>query len=341
MRSRRAVSLSLLIAAAACLIARPALPSDKSHPSVIIVLVDALRADYLGCYGFLAPISPNIDAFAKRSVFFENCASAAPWTKPSVASLFTSVHPETHRLIHATMKGDWPDHIEVLSSTFTTMAEVFHDHGYRTIALNCNPWVAPESGLMQGFDQYIAYNRPRFANDVLNWISTYTTTAPTFMYIHFLDVHGHYIFSQEDYYRMEGALKVLPDANARYDNSHLAWYMKNTFPPDHPEREKSVTSWRAAYAAGIVRFDGLFGKFLEQLHATGLWDRSIVIFISDHGEGLVQHGFLEHGNTLNLEEIHVPFLIHFPGDKYAGVRVSDWVSLVDVLPTLADYCHLG
>jgi arylsulfatase len=312
----------------------------QAHPNVIIILVDTLRADHLGCYGFPGNPSPVIDKFAKSAVFFERCATPAPWTKPAVTSLFTGLYVETHHVQHSAMNGTMPKHIEVLPQSAVTMAETFAKAGYHTIGIVSNPWVQPESGLSQGFQRYDQIDRMKLMDAAADWIRTSSETAPFFLYVHVLDVHGHYLFDEKDFQTIrkrlgkDGDVPVPPAELA-----DLQWYMKATFDA-HPERIKSTLDWRAAYAAGVHRFDGRMPLLLDAIRDKGLFDNSIVIFTADHGEGLLQHGVLEHGKTLNLEEIHIPLMVRLPKGEGAGRRVSGWVSLVDVFPTLVDLCHL-
>ena len=129
-----------------------------ARPSVVFVLVDTLRRDHLGVYGFAGGISPNIDGLAKESVLFDNAFSQAPWTKPSIATLFTSVHPDVHGLDnHGGLFGERNNELlttGVLSSETVTMAEVFQSEGYRTAALVANPWLDAPFGFDQGFGRY-------------------------------------------------------------------------------------------------------------------------------------------------------------------------------------------
>ncbi len=323
-----------------------AFAAPRARPNVVVIMVDTLRADHLGCYGFKGNISPVIDKFAKESVMFERCSSAASWTMPSVVSFLTGLYPERHGVIHAALSDDGrdPKHLEFLSPNIKTMAEIFSANGYRTVGIVANPWLKPESTMGRGYDEYRFIDRETMLESTTDWLkvdSVTVSTAPLFLYVHILDVHGHYQFSEDDFAQMASIVKDGPDRplTAMEKKEQISWYMKETF-RDHPERADTVMNWRAAYAGGVKRFDRHVVSLFDALKTSGLMDSSIVIFTSDHGEGLFERGWLEHGKTVNIEEIQVPLLIRMPGGKQAGRHVRPWVDLVDVLPTLADLCSL-
>lgn len=338
MRIRLLTRLALPVVLA--LLAGAAGAAEKRPPNVIILMVDTLRADHLGSYGFPGKISPAMDRFAKQGVLFERCATPAPWTKPAVTSLFTSLHTETHQNFHARMEGKEIKHVEVLPPDVVTMAELFKKRGYRTAGLIANPWIRPESGLAQGFDTYTFFQRMEAMDRATAWIVKYATASakPLFLYIHVIDVHGHYLFNDADFAEMRKALDPALDRTLTDEEIEgLQWYMKATFKGDKGLMA-SVLNWRAAYAAGVRRFDRRFARMMTAVRKTGLLDDSIFVLTSDHGEGLMQHGSMEHGKTLHIEELHVPLIMRLPNGRYRGRRVPDWVSLVDVLPTLAELC---
>ena len=135
----------------------------RTTPSIIFILIDTLRADYLGTYGFPCNVSPAIDRFAAQSVVFENAFAQAPWTKPSVASIFTSFHPEQHGVLtHRGRYGDPStptDETDVLPEEALTLAECLHAAGYATAAVVANPWILRELGFAQGFETFLELGR--------------------------------------------------------------------------------------------------------------------------------------------------------------------------------------
>ena len=175
-----------------------------SRPDLIVILVDTLRRDYLGTYGFQGEISPALDRFANESVLFENAISAAPWTLPSVASIFTSLYPEEHgmrriaapRVKRRPAKSEASKHprFSVLNEGIPTLAETLREAGYETAAFYTNAWLVPETGLGRGFEHYtrVEDDAKRITSQALDFMRRRERTRPLFLYLHFMDVHGPY-----------------------------------------------------------------------------------------------------------------------------------------------------
>jgi len=315
--------------------------------NVVFILIDTLRADHLGVYGFPGPISPHLDELARESVLFERCLAPAPWTKPSVASMFTSLYPETHNVLYS----KWPDpnfveKVEVLSSEAITLAEMFQSAGYRTGAFMSNEWLKNPYGYSQGFDQYVfdprSFDDPnRIARLAEAWVSSQTAASPYFLYVHLMQPHSPYEFDEKDFEDMKKSLGADRDGemtrkqvDAVHDLAQATW-------KGRPQMAGRLLNWRAAYAAGVKRGDAVVGSLIDWFRQRGTLDNSIFIVAADHGEGLMDHGTLQHGNSLDIEVVQVPFMVRLPAGKSAGRRVKEWVSLIDILPTLAEMCGLS
>ena len=175
-------------------------------PNLILVVADTLRADYLGFYGFDGDVSPILDRLAAESVVFENCFSQAPWTKPSAASLLTSLYPGTHGLTdHEGGYGSEEPRTSVLPDSAVTLAEILGERGYRTGAFVANSFLARDYGFAQGFDVYDDYAAPAEtpADEILvhagRWLEHSDQDRPFFLYVHLMDVHWPYDAGQWDY----------------------------------------------------------------------------------------------------------------------------------------------
>ncbi len=341
-----AAGLSALVVFAAHLRQRARAPlaeGPKERPSIIFVLVDTLRPDYLGAYGFAGDVSPGLDAFAREAVLFERAFAQAPWTKPSIASLFTSLHPETHRVL--THRGRYGDAAGVAPTTdaladeATTLAESLHAAGYATAAFVANPWLLAEHGFGQGFEVYRgpdampipAHRLLRLARE---WLATRDAKHPFFLYLHFMDVHGPYRAPKADYEAVRQSPTLGPSRPmSEAERARLRTYLLRA-PWAQSDQAVDVREWRARYAAGVRVLDRQLGRFLEELEKSGALDRSIVVVTSDHGEELADRGGWDHGHGLDDHQLHVPLLVRLPGGALGGRRVSDVVSLVDVMPTL-------
>jgi arylsulfatase A-like enzyme len=316
--------------------------SGSDRPSILFILVDTLRADYLGSYGFNGDISPNLDRLAAASIRFENCSSQAPWTKPSIASLFTSLYPGVHGVTNhdGMFWGDWTPGMEAgkLPEPALTLAEIMQKSGYRTAAFIANPLLAPGYGFEQGFDSYEVYeveDMSRILTDsAIRWMDSDATDKPFFAYLHFMNVHGPYRAPEADYLAMKDSPSLGTDkqlSDKEYDA--ISDYLKRVPWAEAPE-VKQLRTWRARYAAGVREFDRNFLPFLEEITHSGLLDETLLVLTSDHGEELAEHGGWDHGHSLFEHQLRIPLLIRMPEGKGGGREVANVVSLVDLLPTL-------
>ena len=355
MRFLRRNRRRLLRVAAVVLLSLPACHrlTFGPRPSVVVVMIDTLRADYVGAYGFAGGITDSIDSIAREGVLFRRCWASAPWTKPSIATFFTGLDPEAHRVLtergqyHARKRSGQHQVLDVLAPELTTMAEAFQAAGYRTAAFVANPWIRPELGFGQGFDEFHGdtgsgaapgAEAKRPGSGLLDALREYLgrrrDKAPVFLYLHFMEVHGPYDAPDEDYQA------VLPSESLG-PSEILPLIRFKTMPPylqavpwaDDPEAQ-DLRTWRAHYGAGARQVDDYIGELKRQLQAVGIFDDAIVIVTSDHGEQLYDHQGWDHGYSLFEDQLHVPLIVRLPQARYAGKQVESPVGLVDVLPTL-------
>ncbi|MEL7061933.1 MAG: sulfatase [Acidobacteriota bacterium] len=300
--------------------------SRAEQPSVILVSIDTLRADRLGTYGHPRDTSPEIDAFARRAVLFEQTMAHAPSTLLSHAALFTSRWPQHHGASHI---RNLP-----LSDRLTTLAEVFADAGYATAAFHAGAQLAPEFGLEQGFEVYDTVDRHRFAANVtaaFDWLDARDTTRPFFLFLHTYEVHHPYTPDAENLARFdEGYDGPLPDA---ISVDLLRRINAGVVPIDAAD----LAHIEATYAAEIRSMDTAFGELLRGLEARDLLTDAVLALTSDHGEEMGEHGDVGwHSITLYQEMLHVPWLLKLPEDRGAGRRVETVVASIDIAPTLLD-----
>ena len=320
------------------------------QPSIILTMVDTLRADYLGTYGFSGPISPHLDALASESIVFERCVSQAPWTKPAIASLFTGLEPTVHQVL--THKGDFGDadarsrggaETDVLPPGAVTLAEALGDAGYETAAFVANPWIRTAFGFAQGFDHF---DERHTGNDTpadvvlaaaRAWLDARDGERPFFLYLHLMDVHGPYDAPPEDVAAVRGSADLETDVTLEMSSLPpgllrsmqalgLSWVREPAV--------RQLQEWRTRYAAGVRAFDRRFHPFVEHLRRTGALDRAVLVVTSDHGEELYEHGDWVHGKNLHYHQLNIPLLVRMPEGAHGGRRVDAMTALVDVLPTL-------
>jgi len=317
-------------------------------PNIVVVLCDSLRADRLGCYGGPPANSTFLDHFASESLVFEQCCAAASWTKPAVASVFTGVLPRVHQAVVSVWNTMDFDSVpaQMLRENFLTLAEGLRGAGYSTGWFLANPQAAGELGFIQGFDYYnfCVTSSVEQMSDVLCWLSS-NPPEPFFLFIHVLDPHEPYQPSEEEYRTVFGRdieedIDVLPEMDRKQlANYHYAlrFLPRGTClerPPLDGLSDEGVAHVQRLYDATISRADRQFRQLCDGLRQRGFYDRTAVLFTSDHGESFGEHNFFYHGNCLFDAEIRIPLLLHLPG-MGPGRRIPYTVSQCDLYPTLA------
>lgn len=295
--TRRAILLALLAVATACTRGRAVFPKAN----VFIVCVDTLRADRLPAYGYRRVETPALDRLAAESIVFENALSHVPLTLPSHASLFTGLLPFQHGV---------RDNLGYrLRKDRRTLATMLKESGYATGAAVSAVVLDHGSGVAEGFDFYddaiesreaaqaigqVQRSGAESASALENWVGGRPDKSPLFGFLHLYEPHSPYS-------------------------------------PPEPFRARYAS---APYDGEVAAADAIVGRFLDFLRERELYDGSIVVFLSDHGEGLGDHGEDEHGIFLYREEIRVPLFVKLPKSRNAGKRVSAPVQIADLLPTV-------
>jgi arylsulfatase A-like enzyme/Flp pilus assembly protein TadD len=269
---------------------------------VILVSVDTLRADHLPAYGYREVETPSLDALQKDSVVFDNALSPVPLTLPAHASLFTGLLPYQHGV---------RDNVGYrLSPKTATLASFLRQRGYATGGAVSAFVLDHATGVAEGFASYRDDVEMRAPGEALGqvqrsgavteellerWMGEQPPEKPLFAFLHLYEPHSPY---------------------------------------DPPEPFKSRYATRP-YDGEIAAADAIVGRFMSFLKSKRLYDKAIVVFLSDHGEGLGDHGEDEHGNFLYREELRVPLFVKLPGGSRAGERIGSPAGLVDVFPTVA------
>jgi arylsulfatase A-like enzyme len=305
--------------------------TDDRPLNVVLIGLDTVRYDHLGCYGYERATSPNADRLAGDGVLFENVVSQAPWTLPSFATILTSLYPDQHGA-NAVRTS--------LGTTFPTLGELLRENGYATGAIINAAYLKPRFQVDRGFDFY-AQPTGRVATgttaEALTWIDQ-NRDSPFFMFVHYFDPHLPYsppvpydtIFDP-DYTGHLGRsfdLTRFPDAKTTDFEA-----MRTLEPADWDHI-------RALYDGEIAFTDEAVGDLLKGLKERGLTKNTLIVFLSDHGEEFFEHGGFEHGHTLYNELLRVPLIFSLPGRLPRGVRIGRQVRLVDIAPTIMDLLGL-
>src|SRR5262245_20845769 len=318
----------------------PAPATPRIQPDILLVTIDALRADHLSSYGYDRLTSNAIDGFARDAVRFDNAIAQAPYTKASVASIMTGLYPSSHKTITAsvpfpeTMTGHpitAPIVTDILPAAVTTLAEGLHEAGYRTLGYTANPFLSEAFGFAQGFDLFRFYPGPDFAGaerlvaDALDAVHLVKPTVPLFVWVHLMEPHSPYAPPPWTTGRFEATMGA-PQPIA--DNVPIpAWLL-----PGAPhDRRLYVAAYDDEIAAADIAFDTLLRGFCD-----GRSSRAHAIVVTaDHGEQFLDHGGWEHGSNLNDELIRVPLVIKGPTLKPRVIHAQ--VQLVDIFPTLLEF----
>ena len=307
------------------------------RPNVIVVCIDSLRADRLAPYGGADTNTRTFDAIAAEGVVFENAFSVASWTKPSVASLLTGLYPSQHGLIagHGTRADLLPD-------ATTTLAETLHEAGYRTAAFVDNIHLQrAQSALDQGFEVYA--EELGSAREIINGFAAWVAREeprPFFAYLHVLDPHWPYTPLPPPAGRALAAGVAL--RRSQWDLTGSRWPLLRNAVNEHGLRltREEIAAVTALYDGEIYDVDAALASLLELLRARGLLARTLLVVTADHGEGLLDHGRLDHGYGPYDELLRIPLLLRFPDGAEAGRRVSQPVQIVDVAPTIVEYAGI-
>lgn len=291
------------------------------RPNIILAVVDCLRYDFLGCYNEKINFTPNIDEIASQSVVFEQAISQAPWTKPSMASLFTALYPKNHGVYGRE---------DILKDEHKTLAEILSSEGYYCVGFCENPYLRPHVGFARGFNKYFTEKHNFLFSLILKilrrfvigkWkedlrLAVYAPTPapklsqkviktikkikePFFAYVHYLDAHQPYGLPE---YKVSEELSTIEKRLAYYKNR----------------------------VARIDKAIGTLVRFIER-------EKQPFIFVitADHGEEFMEHGGIDHSQKLYEELIHVPLIIYAP-TILKPRRIKNLVRTIDIMPTLLD-----
>jgi choline-sulfatase len=268
---------------------------------VVLISVDTLRADHLPAYGYRGVATPSLDALRKDSVLFENAYAHVPLTLPSHTTIFTGLLPPQN--------GVRDNLGYALAPEPATLAAWLKTKGYATGGAVSSIVLSHATGISRGFDFYEDGIEPTKANQTISRVQRGGAETSAFL-TEWIHARGKVPFF---------AFLHLFEPHTPYE-------------PPEPYRSR----YPLPYDGEIARADEIVGAFLDDLKKQGFYDRALIVFLSDHGEGLNDHGEDEHGVLLNREAIHVPLIVKLPGGRRAGETVSLPAALVDVFPTVVE-----
>lgn len=310
---------------------RPGIPP---HPNVVLISIDTLRADHMGCYGYRRGTTPRLDAWARGAVRFDQVTAPANSTLPSHMSMFTSLHPE----VHGVVDREEQEQRLTLAPGRVTLAESLRQAGYETAAFvrDC-VWMDPRFGLGRGFDSYRVVDMDaRRTNEaaVFPWLRR-THEKPFFLFVHYYDAHSDWT-------------RLPYDAPPPFDSLFTAGYrggftgcgkdlcatryLQQLTDLDGDLSKEDLDYIVGLYDNGVAYADSEAGRLVDALGQIGILENTIVILVGDHGEEFREHGCLGHCG-LHEDTIRVPWIVSWPG-HLAPRTVQTPVQTLDLLPTL-------
>ena len=339
---------------------------ESARPStdnIILITIDTLRSDHLGCYGNNKILTENMDRIASEGILYKNCMSPIPLTNPSHASILTGLYPPHHGIL---LNGE-----SHLNPGIKTLPDVLSQRGYKTAAFvsghTLKNWVCHFSEQFELYEDNFSPSRilpdsvfesifakpclamlkrihflgdlnknSRIAEKVIkeagDWISL-NSDSPFFLWLHVFDPHGPYSPPPpyNKMYYSEYSTKVDGDWIKLTDDQKIEM-LKN---------EGYLEQFKSLYAGEVSYVDDQIGVFLNVLRRMRLLEKTMIILTADHGESLTEHNYyFDHSVCLYDPSLKVPLIFRLPNKEHAGDQVDDLVRLVDIFPTVLDYCRI-
>jgi len=302
--------------------------AKDGRPNILLFTIDACRPDHFGCYGYSRKLTPNIDRLAGEGALFTNAFSQSAWTTPGMISIFTSLHPFAHKV---ESRGD------SLDSQIPTLPEVLKENGYAVPVLPRfvdipNYWNLGfdvlEKGKFQGKE----------GEDLLELLHAYKEKRPFFIWYHYHELHLPYDspdLQSRGIAEGEGKKPVIESEGiSLIKTKPVIKHDSVVFTGE--DKSRAV----ALYDGQLVSLDEYVGKLIKKLKEWELYENTIIIITSDHGEELFEHGFVGHASTsLNAklydEMIRIPLIIVWP-KKISHKRIDAYAQQIDIMPTILD-----
>ena len=312
--------------------------TQPTPPNIILIIIDTLRSDHLGCYGYRRSTSPAMDAIAAEGVRFDQAISAASWTTPAVMSMFTSLPSSLHQAVLGST---------ALPEGMTTLAAELKKGGYQTAAIVVNPYTSSKFGFNRGFDLYDdnsiqlaaglgdldLYNNSvsdKVTQYAVKWLkSSRRSDRPFFLHVFYFDPHYDYM-PPSPY----DGMFTDPDYCGGQDGSKITTLEGK--PLSNADKEQILGLYD-----GEIRFtDDLIKVLIDTLRNMNLLTNTLLVITADHGDEFWEHDGVGHGRTLYDELLRVPLIIHWPNEIKPKQVVTRQVSLIDLMPTILDMVGL-
>jgi len=317
-------------------------PPVSEKPHIILIMLDTLRADVLSLHGARGRSHPALEAFAKDAVVFKNIHCQHPSTPPSIQSMLTSLYPETIAGKRGLESYDYS-----IREEFLLLSEVLANAGYRTLGIVDGGFTCGKFGMDQGYGVYIDIKEEKqdIAAKMDRLFDFFREKEeykvhPFFLFFHTYQIHLPYIESEpyKSMYYKEVEATAEDRAEWEVFKTWISCFNKSEILSGSYDNARQA---KANYEGGVYYTDEKLGRFFERLKGEELYDKSLIIITSDHGEMFMEKPYMmNHGGFLFQELVHVPLIIKFPHNRYQGRVVESLGGLIDVAPTLMDYIGL-
>ncbi|MFQ6082455.1 MAG: sulfatase [Candidatus Aminicenantia bacterium] len=311
--------------------------SKEKELNVILISIDTLRPDHLSCYGYSRKTSPNIDKLAKDGILFVNSFSSTSWTLPAHISLLTSLDTVHHQVYFPFQR---------MNEEIMTLADILRNNNFYCSAFTGGGYLNAKYGFAKGFDSYqelkikgdisFRYDEAEILSEkALSWIDQ-NKDKKFFLFLHTYQPH-------DPYANLSSTGKIFLDKNHKWERIDLGKIFKNGDSDRHSiqfteEERKNII---ALYDGEIKYTDEYFVKpLIRQLKELDLYNKTLIILTSDHGEEFYDHKAWLHDHSLYNEAIKIPLIIKFPNSKFQGKRIAQIVRLVDIMPSILDYLDI-
>lgn len=305
--------------------------------NIILIVVDALRADHLSCYGYHRNTTPFIDSLAKEAMVCYNAYSQSNWTCPSMASIFTGTYPNVHKVYNS--PEGITDRFSVLPQILTTIPEALIQKDFYTAAVTSCGWVSENSNYDQGFDEFHLVKRKDeiIIDQAIDFIRE-NKKEKFFLYVHLLELHDYSWIKIKHKKFLKDSYNLPQDFQDLYQKTPKEAYQRLASIRKKGDLQDDTLDFLIdLYDSYIFYTDRLIGRLVESLQDEKIFKNTVVLIMADHGERFFEHNELLHGGQLLYNEVvHIPLIIHssllFPQEEVN----PNLVESIDVFPTILD-----
>lgn len=301
---------------------------ENGDVNIVLITIDTLRADHLSCYGYERETSPHIDKIAEKGFIFNNAIAPSSWTSPSMVSLFTSVYPINHGVVHGFVQDKKIVNQEVFSDQLVTLTEMLQSRGYTTFGVASNLHLCEEFGFARGFEYFkcLSFHSAPFVNKTLDsWEEKIKQSDKFFLWLHYFDPH-HYFRPRVPWIAEYTSMELTQKLKLYRKPMNELWSLI----PQFQEDPQTLSNLIALYDSEINFVDSHIEEVIKKYD----FDKDVLLVItSDHGEAFLDHGMIDHGQCLYGETVNVPLIVKLPHQQ-KGETVDQPVSLLDVMPTI-------